>query len=488
MSDSESQKNENDSASKDDKLEKLKLPEYFSLYGTRINRSNSSISAPTPKPSFENSETISRPAVHTIRLSKELSKSTKPNSALRFVPIPLNIQKKPREVSLKEISSNSAPVRVDKLLPSKASKTGGRSLTHVHDSLEDFMNRKTPMDSLHRINPEFHDHCRERGKQYRSPQQSPRNKARQTVSAACPSNVGGFQRVPKSYEDEVEADWNEPYDPRQPNSYKAFIQSDERWEEDNDWRQYLIKIKTSTLKNSQLNNDDDVGNVNEKVIENISNVEGNSQLIVEPQNSLSIREFMELGTLDNNEDLSAETTVKSLEKSSFARRTLEKYGWKQGQGLGVHHEGIKKPIRLKTTLSDFAKSVTRPEEPTNAGTIYFKLSSACSDKDLEVETRKLSRTVKIQWLVDLTDELFRKNYEETLPSLVGPILEQRFGNVERITIWTSNKSLLGSLTLIVKFLANESATRALNELKNLLNYDAIVTAYQKDDFERIDFS
>lgn len=233
--------------------------------------------------------------------------------------------------------------------------------------------------------------------------------------------------------------WDLEYDPLMPNSYHDYINSEENLAEIEDWMDYL----------EQWKNELDKGNIA---------VELSGPVAFSKASSKSYEESDMVHVPGDFEELSENTFEKTGKSQRVGAKLLQKYGWKQGKGLGVSEDGIVNALR-------FAVNKKRP----GSGKIIDKNSQ--SRQKIKSDT---SRVVVFKGILNTPD--YSHIPLEEIPSIIGAKCQEDYGDVIRVYIDTPN--------VFVKFQNELSSLRAVNDLRVLVSG----IFYDEDEFENGNFS
>ncbi|KAK9479930.1 hypothetical protein V1514DRAFT_290525 [Lipomyces japonicus] len=277
-------------------------------------------------------------------------------------------------------------------------------------------------------------------------------------------------------EDLKPVDWEDSYDPMRPNSYEDYQKSEEKYAEDEDWRDFLIDLQNKTRSRSTQLSDrsSDSGNDenrNEAPARRSAMIFTKSQTHEEDNKTNSAHISREpivyaQAQQGQNPDVNVKDDEPSLngptrpDRSTFAKRLLSKYGWTPGTGLGASSEGITKALHFSADKKQkgFGKIIdknTKQEDQSRYG--------------------KMSKVIILQGIVN-TGEV-----DEGLAGEIGEECSEKYGQVERVYI----RELDEDIDVYVKFTSEISALRAVNGLdRRLFGGNALIPRYYDEtDFE-----
>ncbi|KAK9325924.1 hypothetical protein V1517DRAFT_127131 [Lipomyces orientalis] len=314
----------------------------------------------------------------------------------------------------------------------------------------------------------------------------------------------------KDDEDIQAIDWESAYDPLRPNNYDEYLQSEEKFMEDEDWREFLLNLKKRREEGSvsQENEEMEV-----EIKEENADVKDASRM---PTSEAEDDETPSLGRLDEQsnrsstqpsfvapisfmasyQDEQSSTSIakapviftgakeghnegdesdyipppppsppsnkprEKTAKETFAKRLLTKYGWTPGTGLGATSGGITKALHFSAdkSMKGHGKIVDKNMRKTDEG-----------------KFGAMSKVIVLFGIVQ-PDQL-----DEDLAGDIGTECGSKYGNVERVYIDKKEDTV----NAYVKFTAELSALRAVNGLDGrLFGGNPIVTRFVDEmDFE-----
>ncbi|KAK9369580.1 hypothetical protein V1509DRAFT_619898 [Lipomyces kononenkoae] len=300
-------------------------------------------------------------------------------------------------------------------------------------------------------------------------------------------------------DEEVQAiDWDDAYDPLRPNNYEEYRQSEEKFMEDEDWREFLLNLKRRQGQANLSPENEEREDVAEGEEEDLSHlVAGADDATPSPARPAddSNRQFTQLSFVRsasdnqdpssiakppvmytqneemNNDDNQSDynTSLLSSEsnkprektaKETFAKRLLAKYGWTPGTGLGATSDGITKALHFSAdkAVKGRGKIVDKNERRTDTG--------------------KFGTMSKVIVLFGIVQP---EQLDEELAGEIGTECETKYGNVERVYVDEKENTI----NAYVKFTTELSALRAVNGLDGrLFGGNRIVTLFfDETDFE-----
>lgn len=176
--------------------------------------------------------------------------------------------------------------------------------------------------------------------------------------------------------------------------------------------------------------------------------------------------------MEKEEDKEAPTPIKGMD---LAQKMLEKMGWKKGQGLGKHKQGIRTALAV---------------EKTNARSGRVVLPSLKSDtadqKDIQPPKNPPSR------VIILTNVVGPGGVDESLDQEVGEECSESFGEVTNVLIFEVTDSSYPpdkAVRIFVEFADQDSAVKAVQHLNGRYFDGRVVRAdffdQQKFDAEQL---
>ncbi|KAK9461236.1 uncharacterized protein V1516DRAFT_675385 [Lipomyces oligophaga] len=268
-------------------------------------------------------------------------------------------------------------------------------------------------------------------------------------------NAGSYRRRKKRRMEEQERgelNWDDDYDPRRPNNYEEYKNSEEQYLEEEDWREFLIGLQKKRSSES------------EQAPVSLSASPVPEASADEPESALSRTDVMY--RQPNIQDQPRLITP----KETFAKRLLSKYGWTPGQGLGATNTGITKPLRFSADKSK-----------KGHGKIIDSSLAKDRDGNRNFIHGLLSKVVVLRQLIAVQD------VDEDLAGEIGSECDSKYGSVERVYVHESNAP---SVDIYIKFSTESSALAAVNGLNGrLFNGSAIVAQFYNElDYDNTSFS
>ncbi|KAK9484194.1 hypothetical protein V1527DRAFT_470659 [Lipomyces starkeyi] len=312
------------------------------------------------------------------------------------------------------------------------------------------------------------------------------------------------KRKKRKDDEEVQAiDWEDSYDPLRPNNYDEYRQSEEKFMEDEDWREFLLSLKRRQEETglSQENEEweKDIEKEIEKEDEGVSHLAA-GEVDETPgfarQDEESDRIFPQASFVPPSSDgqisasiakapimytqpkeakkehdqsdymippLSSPPANKLREKTAketFAKRLLAKYGWTPGTGLGASSDGITKALKFSAdkAMKGHGKIVDKNARKIDEG-----------------KFGAMSKVIVLFGIVPperLDEELAGEIGTECGAKVCGMVFlvrvlatdDMEYGNVERVYIDEKEDTV----NAYVKFTAELSALRAVNGLDGRL--------------------
>ncbi|KAK9347344.1 hypothetical protein V1522DRAFT_401814 [Lipomyces starkeyi] len=325
------------------------------------------------------------------------------------------------------------------------------------------------------------------------------------------------KRKKRKDDEEVQAiDWEDSYDPLRPNNYDEYRASEEKFMEDEDWREFLLSLKRRQEETGLSQENEEWEKEIEKEDEGVSHlaageVDGTpgfarqdeesdrifpQAFFVPPssdgQISTSIAKapimYTQLKEAKKEHDqsdylippLSSPPANKLREKTAketFAKRLLAKYGWTPGTGLGASSDGITKALKFSAdkAMKGHGKIVDKNARKIDEG-----------------KFGAMSKVIVLFGIVPperLDEELAGEIGTECSAKVCGMVFlvrvlatdDMEYGNVERVYIDEKEDTV----NAYVKFTAELSALRAVNGLDGrLFGGNPIVPRYfDETDFE-----
>ncbi|KAK9456465.1 hypothetical protein V1511DRAFT_497640 [Dipodascopsis uninucleata] len=305
------------------------------------------------------------------------------------------------------------------------------------------------------------------------------------------------RKKPRDEGPEVKIDWDDTYDPAQPNHYEHYIQSDERFMEDEDWKDFLLNLKSQRkwrgrkesrspfcspspkinpmfappidLYSSAMRPENDGENTESALLipserlssplhENTCEIQNDSSTVISSAPVIydkSINKSLSISEVKANEPSRQKST-----KETFAKRLLSKYGWTPGSGLGANSTGITKALHFSADkrVKGHGKIIDRNQKIEDNG--------------------KFGAMSKVIVMMNLIEP---GEVDEELATEIGEECGEKYGNVERVFIHEQTLNV----NVYVKFNSELSALRAVNGLHGrLFNGNSISTKfYDETDFE-----
>ncbi|KAK9446464.1 uncharacterized protein V1518DRAFT_423811 [Limtongia smithiae] len=268
-------------------------------------------------------------------------------------------------------------------------------------------------------------------------------------------------------------DWDDSYDLARPNSYEEYIQSEEKYMEDEDWRAFLLDLK---LRNEQRGRQEkskkreaDSESEEEEEMARLSFGASRipSQFEYADETTISrapLRYAKELPSPPSQEPAVLPSAPEN-KRQTFAKRLLTKYGWAPGTGLGADNNGIATALHFSANKNrkGHGKIVDRNAREAEGG-----------------KFGRMSKVVVLSGLVAAHD------VDETLAGEIGAECDEKYGTVEQVFVHIPEGAQADADTNVyIKFTSDLSALRAVNGLdKRLFNGREIMPRY----FDESDFA
>ncbi|KAK9238220.1 hypothetical protein V1525DRAFT_401883 [Lipomyces kononenkoae] len=312
------------------------------------------------------------------------------------------------------------------------------------------------------------------------------------------------KRKKTKVDEEVEAiDWDDAYDPLRPNNYEEYRQSEEKFMEDEDWREFLLNLKRRQEQASPSPENEVREDMAEGEDEDLSRLVTDEDTATpsppRPEEESS-RQFTQLSFVQSasdgqdsssiakppvmytgNEELKDDDNQSGYNtgppspppdkprektaKETFAKRLLAKYGWTPGTGLGATSGGITKALHFSAdkAVKGRGKIVDKNARKTDDG--------------------KFGAMSKVIVLFGIVQP---EQLDEELAGEIGTECGAKYGNVERV--YVDEKEY--TVNAYVKFTAELSALRAVNGLDGrLFGGNRIVTRFfDETDFENAKYA
>ncbi|KAK9364147.1 hypothetical protein V1504DRAFT_472585 [Lipomyces starkeyi] len=291
------------------------------------------------------------------------------------------------------------------------------------------------------------------------------------------------KRKKRKDDEELQAiDWEDSYDPLRPNNYDEYRQSEEKFMEDEDWREFLLSLKRRQEETGLSQENEEWEKEIEKEDEGVSHLAA-GEVDETPgfarQDEESDRIFPQASFVPPSSDGQISTSIakapimytqlkeakkehdqsdymipplssppanklrEKTAKETFAKRLLAKYGWTPGTGLGASSDGITKALKFSADKA-------------------MKGHGKIVDKNArKIDEGKFGAMSKVIVLFGIVPP---ERLDEELAGEIGTECGAKYGNVERVYIDEKEDTV----NTYVKFTAELSALRAVNGLDGRL--------------------